>query len=91
MAEFWTPTILKAKYSEKEKLGKGFVKARDGDMLYVAGQLVLGEDKKVCVLNTACASHPGGGVVNGKAAQEEDLYRRADLALHAAGWRKSGT
>jgi uncharacterized protein (TIGR02452 family) len=29
--------------------------------------------------------------MHGKAAQEEDLYRRTDLPLHAKGWQKSRT
>jgi uncharacterized protein (TIGR02452 family) len=85
MAEIGAPSTLKAEHAAKEKVGKGFVKVRDGDVLYVAGQLVLGEDKKVCVLNMACAVHPGGGVAGGKAAQEEDLHRRADIPPHALG------
>jgi hypothetical protein len=44
LAEVWTPTGLKAKHAARNKSGKGFAKMRDGDLLHVAGQLVLGED-----------------------------------------------
>jgi uncharacterized protein (TIGR02452 family) len=91
MAQTLTPAGVRARYANKDKTGKGFVKLREGDMLNVAGQLVLGEDKKVRVLNMACASRPGGGVASGRAAQEEDLYRRTDLFLRTQGWQKSGT
>jgi uncharacterized protein (TIGR02452 family) len=83
MAQTLTHDGARSSYANKDKTGNGFVQLREGDMLYVASQLVLGEDKKVCVLNMACASKPGGGVASGRAAQEEDLYRRTDLFLHA--------
>jgi uncharacterized protein (TIGR02452 family) len=34
---------------------------------------------KVCVLNMASRQNPGGGVVKGSGAQEENLFRRTDL------------
>ena len=35
--------------------------------------------KKVCVLNFACGTHPGGGVNGGASAQEESLCRCSTL------------
>jgi hypothetical protein len=39
----------------------------------------------------ANADNPGGGVWSGRAAQEEDLCRRTDLAFHTTGWRGKST
>lgn len=42
---------------------------------------VAEEGSKVCVLNMASFVRPGGGVMNGSSAQEEDIFRRTDLFM----------
>ena len=44
-----------------------------------AGKRLLDEGYNVAVLNLASHRNPGGGVVNGSAAQEESLFRRTNL------------
>lgn len=54
------------------------IKVIDSDCLYAAKALV---DKGLnpCVLNMASFHKPGGGVVEGSSAQEENLFRRTNL------------
>jgi uncharacterized protein (TIGR02452 family) len=46
---------------------------------FEAASAYTGKGDKVCVLNFASASNPGGGVVNGSSAQEESLCRVSTL------------
>lgn len=50
----------------------------DKDCLVAAKELV-DKGKKPAVLNMASFIMPGGGVINGSSAQEEDLFRRTNL------------
>lgn len=53
------------------------VQVVNGDCLETAQQL-LAEGYRPAVLNLASAHHPGGGVVYGARAQEENLFRRSN-------------
>jgi len=46
-----------------------------------AAQLLLDTGLNPCVLNMASRKHPGGGVLNGAGAQEENLFRRTNLFM----------
>ena len=45
----------------------------------IAAKNLIGEGLKPSVLNMASFAFPGGGVLKGSAAQEENLFRRTDL------------
>jgi uncharacterized protein (TIGR02452 family) len=46
-----------------------------------AAELLLGAGFNPCVLNMASRQHPGGGVITGAGAQEENLFRRTNLFM----------
>ena len=65
------------------------VKVVNEDCLYVADRYEK-EGFNVCLLNMACTYQPGGGVLKGSMAQEEELFRRTTLpynlySLHPMG------
>lgn len=57
---------------------KGSVIIVNRDCLYTAEKFAK-EGLHVCVLNMASFIRPGGGVLKGSAAQEENLFRRSNL------------
>ena len=64
------------------------VKVQNRDCLELARELKLADpNKKVLVLNMASAFKPGGGVENGRTAQEEVIFRRSNAVLtHPVCW-----
>lgn len=73
-------------YNEKAALPIGRkdnpcrIKVVNDDCLYVVKKLWK-KGYKPCVLNMASYQRPGGGVINGSSAQEEDIFRRTTIAL----------
>lgn len=60
------------------------IEVKNLDSLDAASELILEGHRKVSVLNMASWHTPGGGVLKGSRAQEEDLCRRTNL-LYAIG------
>lgn len=56
------------------------IKVIDSDTLYAAKDLV-DQGYNPCVLNMASFHTPGGGVLRGSSAQEENIFRRTNLFL----------
>lgn len=56
------------------------VEVLDSDSL-LAGKQLIDEGYRPAVLNFANRQHPGGGVLHGAGAQEENIFRRSDLFL----------
>lgn len=76
-----TPSINALNFVPRFKTN---VQIINGLVLDVTKQLVDSGDKNIMVLNLASSYCPGGGVVKGAVAQEEDLFRKTNYFLSLA-------
>ena len=70
--------------NEKNKFPETNITVVNQDVLEVAQELALLPIEnigKILILNLASASKPGGGVINGAMAQEEELFRRTNYFM----------
>ena len=66
------------------------IRVEIGDSFEVAKRMIQSGGSNVAVLNMASAKNPGGGVINGSRAQEEELCRRSNLILSLYGVYSKG-
>lgn len=67
----------KIDFEQCQLMHEGIVKVIEGDCINVARD--ISPSGRTCILNMASAKKPGGGVLNGARAQEEELCRRSNL------------
>ena len=72
-----------------ERPERTVVEVCDSDSL-LAGKKLLDEGYRPAVLNFANRQTPGGGVLSGAGAQEENIFRRSDLALSLYQFHPNG-
>ena len=66
------------------------IKVIDSDTLYAAEDLIK-QGFNPCVLNMASFHTPGGGVINGSSAQEENIFRRTNIFKSLYQFNNIGT
>lgn len=64
--------------NNEEKIGNNKVSVIEADCIETA-RLLSNAGFNVCMLNMANRRNPGGGVMNGAGAQEENIFRRSNL------------